>query len=70
MAVGDLQSAREGIHATDVRVEQIHRFKTFTADLGVEVEAARFEPAHAEHDEHDLCREIDVDGELVGVPPE
>jgi hypothetical protein len=36
--------------------------------LGVEVEPAGGEAAHAQHDQHDLRGEVEVGGELVGVP--
>ena len=40
----------------------------FTAALGVEVEAASCEATHFEHAEHDLCGQVDVGRELIGVP--
>jgi len=49
-------------------VEQIHRFETFAAHLGVEVRAAGLESAHLEDGEHDLRGQINVGRKLVGVP--
>ena len=37
---GDLQALGEGVHAADVGVEKIDRFKALAADLGVEVQSA------------------------------
>ena len=42
---GDLQAPGEGVHAADVGVEQVDRLEALAADLGVEVHAARGEPA-------------------------
>ena len=49
---GDLQAAREGVHAADVRVEQIDRLEAFAAHLGVEIDAAGGEPAVFQHRQH------------------
>ena len=65
---GDLQAAREGVHAADVRVEQVHRLEALAPHLGVEVRAAGLEAAHVEDGQHDLGRQINVGRELVGVP--
>ena len=44
----DLEAAREGGHAADVRVEEIHRFVAFAPHLGVKVHAAGLETTHLE----------------------
>ena len=67
---GDFEAAGEGVHAGNVGVEEIDRFEAFAADFGVEVCAAGGEAAHLEDGEHDLGGEINVGGELVGVPAE
>ena len=46
MAAAIFKPAREGVHAADVRVEQVHRLEALAADLGVEVRAAGLEAAH------------------------
>ena len=68
IAWADLQAAGEGVHAADVGVEQVDRLEALAADLGVEVDAAGREPAHVEDAEHALRGQVDVGGELVGVP--
>src|ERR1035441_235964 len=65
---GDLQAAREGVHATDVRIKQINRLETFAAHLGVEIRAAGLETAVFEDGEHDLRGQIHAGRKLVGVP--
>ena len=67
---GDAEALREAVHRADVGMEQVHRFEALAADLGVEVQAARAEPALSQKDEHDLGREVQVRRELVGVPAE
>ena len=49
-------------------VEEVDRLEALAADLGVEVQAAGGEAAVLEDDEHDLRGQVDVGGELVGVP--
>ena len=52
--VGNLQPAREGVHSSDVSVEQVDGFEAFAAHLGVEVGAAGREATHVQDGEHDL----------------
>ena len=68
--MGDLEAAREGVHAADVGVEEVDRLVRFATTLGVEVEAALGEAAHLEDAQHDVRREVEVGRELVGVPAE
>ena len=68
IACGDLQAAGERVHAADVGVEQVDRLEALAPDLGVEVDAAGREPAHAQDHQHALGGQIDVRRELVGVP--
>jgi hypothetical protein len=64
----DSESAREGVHAADVRVKQIDRLETFAPHFGVEIHAAGGQAARVENGEHALRRQVDVRRELVGVP--
>ena len=67
---GDFETAGECVHATDVGVEQIDGIDAFAADFGIEVRSAGLESALLHDDEHDLSGEVDIGGELVGVPSE
>ena len=67
---GDLQAAGKGVHAADVRVEEIDRLVALAAYFGVEVHAARRDAAMLEDGEHALGGEINIGWELVGVPAE
>ena len=53
-----------------MRVEEVHRLEALAADLGVEVHAAGLEAAVFQDAQHALRGEVDVGGELVGVPAE
>ncbi len=64
-----LETASEGIHATDMGVEQVDRLETLATALGVEIQSAAGETAHPKNAQHDLRRQVDVRRELVRVPP-
>src|SRR5436190_5537733 len=55
---GNFQPAGEGVHPTDVGVEQIDRLETLAPHLGVEVRASGSESANFQQRQHDLRREI------------
>src|SRR5207244_468399 len=42
---GNLQAASEGVHSSNVRVEEVNRLKTLASNFGVEVGAAGRESA-------------------------
>ena len=65
---GRLETAGEGVHPANVRVEQVGRRVRFPPPLGVEIQPALPESAHAEHREHDIHGEINVGRELICVP--
>ncbi len=67
-AVGGLEAISKGVHATDVGVEQVGGFVRLTAALGVKVEATRGESAHFEHAKHNVRGQVQVAGELIGIP--
>src|SRR4029079_6781726 len=67
---GDLESAREGVHAADVRVKKVDGFKAFASYRGVEIHAAGFQAAVFQNRQHGLGGEIDARGKLVRVPTE
>src|SRR6478736_3162327 len=69
-ALGDEQATRQGVHAADVRVEQVFGIHALTAQLGVEIHAARTEPAALQDRVHHEADFGDVVRELVGVPTE
>ena len=62
------QAAGKGIHAADVGVEEILGLMGLTTTLGIEVEATGGEATHFEDFFHDASGEVEVGGELVGVP--
>lgn len=66
----DFQSASEGVHPTDVGMEEIDRLEALAANFGVKVQSAGPQSALIENDEHHLCRQIQVGRELVGIPAE
>src|SRR5262249_54429284 len=66
---GGFETAGEGIHAGNVGVKQVNRLEAFAAHLGIKVQSARLESAHLEDREHDLRSQVDVGGELIGIPP-
>src|SRR6185503_10027092 len=65
---GDLQAAGERVHAADVGVEEVDWLEALAAHFGVEVGATGGQAAHLEDDQHDLRGEVNVGGELVGIP--
>src|SRR5207253_7917196 len=65
---GNFQPAGKRVHSTHVGVEQVNRLETLAPDLRVEVRAAGGEAADFQQCQHDVRREINVGGELVGVP--
>src|ERR1035437_6802372 len=67
---GDFQSAREGVHAADVRVKQIYRLEAFAATLRVEVHTAGRQAAVFQNGEHRMGRQVNAGGELIRVPTE
>ena len=68
MAWAILRPRANASHAADVGVHQIERLVRLATALGVEVQAAGGEAAHLEDGEHDLGRQVDVCGKLVGIP--
>src|SRR6476659_8560959 len=64
----NLESPGKGIHATDVRMEEIDRLKALASDLRIEVEAAGGESSHLQNDQHHLRCEVDTCRKLISVP--
>jgi hypothetical protein len=51
-AIREQQGPREGVHAADVRVEEVHGVEGAAAHLGVEVQAAVGQAALIQDDQH------------------
>ncbi len=67
---GDFEATGEGVHAADVGMEEVDGVEAFTSAFGIEVGASGGEAAVFEDREHDLGGEVDIGGELVGIPTE
>src|SRR5207244_3535844 len=66
----NLESASEGVHPADVRMEQVDGFKTLPSHMRVEVQPAGGEAACLEDRQHGQGGVIQVSGKLIGVPTE
>src|SRR5437867_5155751 len=62
---GNFEPAREGVHAADVRVKEVHGFETFAANLRVEIDAAGGKAAVLQHRKHRVGRQVNAGRELV-----
>src|SRR6185312_13824089 len=56
------------IHAADMCIKKISRVSRISADFCIEIDAATFETACFENDQHRFCKFIDIIWKLVGIP--
>ena len=66
--VGDFQSSRKSVHAADMGIKQVDRLEALPSHLGIKVDSSGGKSAHAQDAEHALSGQVEVGGELVGVP--
>ena len=64
----EFEPERESIHASDVRVEKILRLHAWTAQFGIEIDAARAQPAGLQNRNHREGDFFDVGIKLIGIP--
>ena len=65
---GDFEPTGKGVHPADMRMEQVDWLKTFSTYLGIEIDPTWLETTVVEDRKHALGGQIDVGGELIGVP--